>query len=326
MRLMNKDDVERLQAFRELHIEYDAIRYAREKIHQFRMLGRARAGEARCAILYGPTGAGKTRCVDVYVEEENQAARDRGCKVDPVRKIELPAKCTPKALNEFLLRELGSAMGARESTALSTVRIANGIVHQEWELIILDEVQHLFRHNTPSVAYEVSDHFKQLLNAAGCPILFVGMQEIERILEVNKQLRRRSAPAIVLKAFDFEMQDDRHTFRAILHEFDQALPFDDLAGLDELDLARRVHFATGGAIGEVWQLLFDASVVAKERNARTLGIDHLRMAFEAHRLSSEDRKLNPFSAEKLPEKSRPRDTSHGILQGKRGKLSSRRGN
>src|SRR3546814_1142093 len=110
---MNKDDVERLQAFRELHIEYDAIRNARAKIHQFRMLGRARAGEARCAILYGPTGAGKTRCVDVYVEEENRAARERGCKVDPVRKIELPATCTPKALNEFLLRD-------RKSTRLNS--------------------------------------------------------------------------------------------------------------------------------------------------------------------------------------------------------------
>lgn len=317
MHQLNKVQIARLQTFRNLHIEYPGTHTARAKIDDLRIHGRTDAREARCAILFGPTGAGKSRCIEAYVEIANREARKAGARIDPVKKIELPTKCTSKTLNELLLRDLGSAMGTRETTAMSTIRAANGIIEQGWELIILDEAQHLIVHNTPSAAFEASDHCKQLLNAAGCPILFVGLQNVEEILHSNMQLKRRSAPAIVLAAFDFEVPEERNTFRQILQKFDEALPFDVPAALDTLELAKRVHFATGGVIGEVSRLLLDASLIGIQRSARTLDLNHLSEAFEGYRLTGDSRKLNPFTADKLPLISKPHKTSHGTLEKKK---------
>lgn len=316
MEHINRNNATRLKAFRELHVEYDALRLAAAKIEELRVFGFSDEGKARCTIMYGPTGAGKSRCIDSYVESANAKARKEGAKSDPVRKLELPTKCTPKTLNGLLLRELGTPMQAQEDVPESTMRASNGIVEQGWDLIILDEAQHLIRHNTAGVAFEVGDHCKKLLDASGCRILFVGLQLIEEIMHVNKQLERRSAPAIVLPAFDFEEENQQYTFRAILREFDEALPFAKKAELDDLDLAKRIHLATGGVIGEVSRLLLDASIVAMRGNARALARSHLAETFDGYRLSGDTLKFNPFSTSKLPEKSRPRDVRRGMQKKK----------
>jgi hypothetical protein len=305
-------DPAQLSPLRDLHIGYGAVQAAAEKIHELRVHGQTDERKGRCAILYGPTGAGKSRCIDAYIESANGEATKRGAAALPIRKIELPTKCTTKTLNELLLRELGSTMEPRETVPMSTVRAANGIIQQRWELLILDEAQHLIRHNTAAVAYEVADHCKKLLDASGCPILFVGLQQIEEIMRENPQLRRRSAPAIVLSAFDFDQREERNTFRAILSKFDEALPFAKSAELDDIDMAKRIHIATGGVIGEVTRLIYDGSIIALRENARTLLRSHLGAAFDSYRLSGESSKLNPFTVDELPESSRPQDSRHGM--------------
>lgn len=305
-------DASEWQEFHGLHIEYDAIRDAASRIHELRVYGKTGGRQARCAFFYGPTGAGKTRCIDTYVEAENAKAKARGARIDPVRKIEVPTDCTPKALNGLILAELGTAMSSRESEAESTIRASNGIVYQGWELLILDEAQHLLRHNSPKIAFKVADHWKRLLDTAGCPILIAGLMQIEDILHENPQLRRRAAPPIRLPALGFDDPVERNTFRAILNKFDDALPFKKSAELDNMDLALRLHLATGGAIGEVSKLLYDASLIAMRKGARTLSQAHLAEVFEDYRLTGETEKVNPFTLKTLPTNSPARSLNHGM--------------
>src|SRR3546814_4489445 len=82
---------------------------------------------------------------------------------------------------------------------------------------ILDEAQHLIRHNTKAVLYEVADHCKQLLDKSGCPILFAGLDTIQSFLLENPQLKRRSAPTIRLRPIDWREKDDRNLFRSEEH-------------------------------------------------------------------------------------------------------------
>lgn len=297
-----------------LHVEYNAFRKALSDIHQLRKHGKIGERQARCAFFFGPTGAGKTRCIDTYVETENAKARARGARIDPVRKIEIPTECTPKALNGLILSELGTPMASRESEAESTIRASNGIVYQGWELLILDEAQHLLRHNSAKIAFKVADHWKRLLDSAGCPILIAGLVQIEEILHENPQLKRRSAPSIRLPALGFGDQTERNNFRAILSKFDEALPFDRPAELHQVDLARRIHLATGGAIGELSRLLYDASLLAMRKGARTLSQAHLAEIFEDYRLSGDSKKANPFTLQVLPESSPARALGHGMQQ------------
>src|SRR3546814_18745396 len=78
---------------------------------------------------------------------------------------------------------------------------------------MLDEAQHLIRHNTKAVIYEVADHCKPLLDKSGCPILFAGLDTLQSFLLENPQLKRRSAPTIRLRPIDWRAKDDRYLFR-----------------------------------------------------------------------------------------------------------------
>lgn len=307
-------DASRWQEFKELHVEYDALHEALSRIHELQVHGKMDRHQARCAFFYGPTGAGKTRCIETYVKTENDKARASGARNDPVRKIEIPTDCTPKTLNSLILAELGTSMASRESEAESTIRASNGIVYQGWKLLILDEAQHLLRHNSAKIAFKVADHWKRLLDTAGCPILIAGLRQIEDLLHENPQLKRRSAPPIRLPALGFGDRMERNTFRRILNKFDEALPFKQSAELDRMDLAMRLHLATGGAIGEVSRLLYDAGLLAMRKGARTLSQAHLAEVFEDYRLSGDSNKANPFTMMVLPASSPARALDHGMQQ------------
>lgn len=304
----------RLEPLKELHVEYDALHRATDKIDSLRRNGRIDS-KARCATLSGPTGAGKTRLIDTYVEECNAGAAAEGIDIPPVRKFLVPAKCSPTNLNALMLNALGAPVVNRERVTDATLRVCNGIAEDGWELIILDEAQHLIRHGTPKDVYQVADHVKTLLDAAKCPILLVGLDNLHAIFDGNPQLKRRTKSRITIPAFDWKKAEQRNEFRAILREFDEVLPFKRRSGLDDPELAARLNYASGGVIGQVARILIDASEIGLAQGAQSLTRKALAEAYNDYRLSGEGRKFNPFGSKPLPDDWRPRDDDYGTFKG-----------
>src|SRR5690606_17230758 len=105
------------------------------------------------------------------------------------------------------------------------------------------------------VAYDAADWIKGLLNKRICPIVLSGTELASIVIEANEQLKRRCSSIIHLQPLPFGTQEERRYFRAILQEFDNALPFDEPSDLAKAEMAARIHSATGGLVGRVSHLL-----------------------------------------------------------------------
>src|SRR5690606_7061677 len=134
---------------------------------------------------------------------------------------------------------------------------------------------------------------KGLLNKAICPIVLSGTHPALQVIEANEQLHRRCNAITQLGASPFRTSDERRFFRSLLQAFDQRLPFDEPSGLEESDLAARIHAATDGLIGRVSHLLTTACRKALSEDLLCLHMQVLGDAWAASAIPSSG-KVNPF--------------------------------
>ena len=260
----------------------------------------ALGGTAKCFFLLGPSGAGKSQILR-YFAAQYPRIKQEGFDEVPVLYVQMPVKATPKAVCEQILQELDTPLGKTGSLAELQQRVLKLLRGTKVQVMILDEFNHLIDAKTDKVQGDAANFVKALLNGCACPIVIAGVPETDGILTRVSQLRRRSMGRIDLKGFSWNNEADRKVFRAILLQFDKALPFPVRANLHEETMAQRILYATEGLLGSVAQLLIVAATIATMKQQDRLTNDCLAEAFDEVRMLDANMKLNPFRRSKLPE-------------------------
>lgn len=231
-----------------------------------------------CIALVGESRAGKTRILE-HIESLYPRGRTTEGAHIPILRMTVPAKPTIKGLAEEILRSLGDPRPDKGSASNMTSRIASLICAVKTQAIIVDEFQHFYDKDKRKVMHTVADWFKVLVDRCGIVLVTSGLESSQSVLNLNEQLAGRFMTPICIPRFDWENDQLREEFIAILGAFQAGLPGFDLPKLDSDEIAFRFYCASGGLIGYVVKILRQAVWNAVDSKLYQVGLDDFAQAY-----------------------------------------------
>lgn len=267
----------KIEIVESIYVPHKQIERALARIRRCHQL-KGMTAEARCMLIVGNTGAGKSTAMGMYAANFPRFRVDGIARV-PVLKFEIPQNPTVKSLASSLLKALGDAAWWRGTQVVMTQRLIDLLGICGTELLLLDEFQHFA--GLAARTTEVADWLKVLINTTKIPVVLLGIQGCEDVLSRNTQLKRRFSARTHLRAYHFDPfanaaapaesasgdgdggddyddddgTDDVEQFLAILQAIDEQLPIPFLAGLADMEMAGRFYLASGGLVGFVMKII-----------------------------------------------------------------------
>jgi hypothetical protein len=255
----------------------------------------SKGAEARHTLLVGESGTGKTWLAK-YVQSLYPCGREGGETVIPVLLVETPARPSLKGLAEAILTSLGDPFADRGTIITKRKRALGLLARCKVELIVLDEFQHFLDHGIFDSMHAVSDWLKLFIEDVKVPFMLMGLPRCAAILQMNEQLRRRFSSRLELPTLSIDTETGELEFRTVLHQIDKALPTDQLSGLAEVTMARRLHFASNGHLGYLRTLITKAFELMASESRAQLDANLLEQAFVEVIWHEGTKALNPFNA------------------------------
>ncbi len=236
-----------------------------------------RSVEPQCLFLTAPTGAGKTTVATSYVAKFPRRVTERGTVIRVLTSV-VPAIPGVKSIATRLLYDLGVPNPSQGSIDNQTYRLFESLADRGVEMIILDEIQHVYRIDRRQAQIAV-DWLKSLVVHTGVPMVAMGTPESDDILHANDQFARRFS-RMILEPFGWGPEEQENEFRTFLGFLDEMLPLDSRSGLSSRGTALRIHHATKGVVGDVMVLVRKAAILALQEGAEKITLDHLTNVYE----------------------------------------------
>jgi len=244
-------------------------------------------------MVVGPSGCGKTTLAKelkrLYPEHITAEAAAL-----PILYIQTPSEPTIKSLAEAILAALGVDVPGRLTAEQMTRLIIKWVKARRVQMIVFDEVQHFAerKHERVRIA---ADYFKMLINTAEVPILLLGLESSEKLLDTNEQLRRRFASRVRLDRFRFKLPKQQVTFRNFLVAIQKNAGLQLECDLEDMAVVQRFYWASAGLPAHVMNLLLGGAESAFRESRSLVMLTDFGTAFVEHvwELGYED--LNPFS-------------------------------
>lgn len=259
-----------------------------------------------CLAILGATGAGKTKLIEEWLTRNNNTRTELpgGSRI-PYLYVSVPAQASIKGTATAFLTKLGDPNPGRGTQWNMVTRLHMLLKSCGVRMIFVDEFQHTVNKDTKLVLHAVTDFLKDIINQSAIPMILVGQTgEAEPILLANPQLSRRVGSPRYLNPFPWDRKHPQTIteFCTILESIDLELPLD-RSGLENEDMAYRIHYASNGYIGWVIPLIRQAARLAIKDNCPTLNQILLQHAFDTAITGSVIgiNKKNPFAFEHFVE-------------------------
>lgn len=241
-------------------------------------------GQARCALLSGPPRCGKTTIAESivnYILSRPLPPRRGDLTMERQRcvYVETPAAATQKSLAETILIAAKDPVIGRLSQAQLLNRVAGLLWDLDAEFLILDDFHHLITTGRKAHAAEVAEFIKTFLNVGVCPILLIGVDPVSEILTSNGQLEGRCWCRVTIEPFGWETKAEQALFSKLLRELSKPLTIKPVFDTGNVDFAKRMHLASGGAIGIVTLLNEKAVARASRRGLSVMTLDTFAEAY-----------------------------------------------
>lgn len=260
--------------------------------------------EPDCCPLVGESGSGKTTIISYFASVHPRVDHKWGVEV-PVLAAKVPARPTVKSFAETLLYQLGDPLWSRGNTVSKSIRLRELIKRCHVRLLALDEFQHFVDVQRASIVNDVADWLKEQVEEARLAIVVAGLQRCLEVLRQNEQLRRRFSATLRVGAFQWEIREDRTTYRAFLRAVQEQLPEYEMPSLSDLDMAFRMHYASYGLIGYTMKIVRGAARIARCHPRRQITLRTLSQSFAEHVWSDRLGDPNPFVQNFDPDKAPP---------------------
>lgn len=273
-------------------IEFNAFREGWQKIDQLHRRG-CNAGIAGGLLLVGQSGAGKTTLIEHY-RDNFPTSHHPEQTIVPVLVVQTPAMPTVKNLAEAILHALCDPNVNKGSAEEKTRRIFKLLLACHVELLIIDEFQHFCDAGRRSVANQVADWLKSVLNVARIPVVVVGLPRAETVIRSNEQLSRRFSSGFDLRPFSYHTDEGQLEFRGLLKTIHSQIPIQCIE-LHDNNLALRFFVATNGLIDYIAKIVDEAVQIADRCIKPYIDWDILSQAFEESVWRNVPKRLNPFN-------------------------------
>lgn len=273
-------------------IEFNAFREGWQKIDQVHRRG-CHAHIAGGLLLVGQSGAGKTTLIEHY-RDNFPTEHHPEQTIVPVLVVQTPAMPTVKNLAEAILHALCDPDVNKGSTEEKTRRIFKLLLACHVELLIIDEFQHFCDTRRRSIANQVADWLKSVLNVARIPVVVVGLPRAETVIHLNEQLSRRFSSGFDLRPFSYHTSEGQLEFRGLLKTIHCQIPIQ-CTELHETNLALRFFIATNGLIDYIAKIIDEAVQIAGRCITPYIDWGVLSQAFEESVWRNVPKNLNPFN-------------------------------
>lgn len=274
-------------------------------------------------VIKGESGSGKTRVVERVVEQlnggpqaESREPGDVFVTPMPAVHFRVPTDATTKGAASKMLENLGVRSRSKSSAEDMAKDIRLWAERRKVKLFVIDELHHFVQRegNRPTVITNAANWLKLLLDETNVPMVFVGTEALEPILDHDDgQLRMRVSRTREILPFDYYEKQQREDFRGVVHAFEQAMALPGKSGLATQDMWKRVHIATNGYVGRVFRLLHAAVGNASEMGDMALNRANLGLAYHEG-ASPSDQKRNPFYVEDIDSLAPPQPKVRGGFQ------------
>jgi len=256
----------------------DAITEALEDVCEDPLMA-CSAAVPSCQLIVGGTRTGKST-VATDVMARFAPARNREGVRQSIVYAAAPPKGTVKAILEQLLKALGDPHWARGSESNMTQRLLTLLRGVGCRMIIIDEFQHLSDKGQRRLLARTADWLKNLVEGKEWALVAIGLPEAISVINANPQLMARFDPPLVMPLFDWNDDQSRAQFKAILMSFVRELSPFELPDLGNHELALRMYLATSGRIGLFVKLMDRAVKTAIRKGDPRIRMEDLVVAFE----------------------------------------------
>jgi hypothetical protein len=240
------------------------------------------AGQQRRAFRYlNQSGSGKSTCAKLLKQHvAGQPGRNPTKK--PILHVTLSTTGTPKSLATSILNAFDDGYSTRGEAELLFERVKIAIDDHGVELLIIDELNHFKQKH---LAADAANTIKNILTLGWVPVVLMGTTDAQSLFTLNRELKNRCLPQIVLKPFVHDDAASLGVWKQLLRQIDLELVgrgiLQELSGLGDPTLAQDLCEASNGLIGEFHNIMLAALEAALLAGERFIGHDRLMDAIDA---------------------------------------------
>ncbi len=259
-------------------------------------------------MLTGHSGTGKTTaCNAVLSKRKRKHVTREDCEVTlvPAFYALVPNPVTIKGVASALLNSLGDPDPTRGTALAMTLRLGRLLKTCETQVIILDELQHLLKHDHKSTTNNVKDWLKTLINEFKVPIVIVGTPQCSDVINTDSQLERRFTTRFELNNLNFGGQD-KGDFRIYVEDlssaFKKIVKIESFPDFKSQHNSLMIYVATGGNPADINNLFKTATIYALENGEEHIKLTDFEYAFNhlvlPNTLNLKKSKINPFGLQR----------------------------
>ncbi len=256
------------------------------------------SGEPHCMSLEGDTGVGKTKLVRTFGSVLRSQHPNRMGQ-DPFLYAVVHKPARMKAVASSILKALKDPLAGKGTEWSMNFRIIDLTQERGVRAVVLDDAQHFVDQVRGLPLYEVADWLKYIVKETGVTFYLIGITgKVNPVIETNPQLSRLFAVRECLEPFVWNAKDAETI--VTLGKFVQiaeakfGLP---LTGqLPRQELLYRIHYATGGFVGNMINLFRLSGRYAQKIGQEELSLAALSWGFRKRLAKHLSLPNDPFEA------------------------------
>lgn len=284
----------RLRAFDEQYIPFPPFVAAKNAIETNLQMFRE-TGVATHMLVTGEAGTGKSSlCRWLALQHPRRVLPERD--LVEVLITSVPPAASISSVASAMLTALGDPFPDKGTVTVMTNRIVTLCRTCGVDMLLFDESQHLHDRGDTKTHYMVGDWLKHLIDELGVPTILLGLPRVEKLLQVNDQLRRRFSSrrrlAVGQSDTDSIETECLQLFLSLVSLIDipvSSKPY------SAQEMGERLYFASDGRVAYIKKLLFAALRQALELDMDVIDAPMLEKAFTDEIWWEGIGKLNPFN-------------------------------
>ena len=277
-------------------ILYPRLKELRDRLYRLHRMSRKR-GESRSMVLEGGTGAGKTALAYHFKDLFSREETIYGSKI-PVLYVLLPPMTNTRGLASTMLKSMGEPLWNKGTGPILTERLADFIPKCGVQFVILDDFHHFIDSDTDRVVRTSANWVKFMMKRTKIPFLVIGVEtKVTQILDTNPELKRLFSFQEKLEPFTFDPYDEKDLdFALFVKQISKNIVKMDFSEeVSRRSWLCRLHFATGGVVSAIIDLLEWAADGAMDANESEIILKRLYEVFEESFLDVSNPRQNPFT-------------------------------
>ena len=232
----------------------------------------------RGLIVSGPSGTGKSTSItqlgrrhQIDLERRSPAVTDR----IPVVYLIVPPAATPKMLAIEMAAFLGLPVSHRDSQHAITQTVATVLRKVRCSLVLVDEIHRLDLRTRAGA--QASDQLKYFFDCVGATFVYAGLDLESNGMFDGTRGQQIAGRFVTLHTagFDYATGAERQDWARVVATMEQSLRLHRHKPGTLLELASYLHQRTGGMIGSLDQLVYEAANDAIDDGTERITKKHL---------------------------------------------------